>query len=101
MNDATRYYVRHNVELGEATRECDCRQPCQKVVKAEDYDLLQSRLGAALNRAEIAEARLRNVIGWRENDWPEGFDRRTAELVAELASPPAETVAARRSGAAK
>ena len=24
------------------------------------------------------------VIGWRANDWPEGFDRRTAELVAEM-----------------
>lgn len=22
------------------------------------------------------------VLGWRENDWPEGFDRRTAELIA-------------------
>lgn len=23
------------------------------------------------------------VVGWREWDWPEGFDRRTAELIAE------------------
>lgn len=22
------------------------------------------------------------VTGWREYDWPEGFDRRTAELIA-------------------
>jgi len=26
---------------------------------------------------------INSVIGWRENDWPEGFDRRTAELIAE------------------
>lgn len=45
------------------------------------------RLGAESRRARIAEYRLRRVIGWRENDWPEGFDRRTAEMVAELASP--------------
>jgi hypothetical protein len=25
------------------------------------------------------------VIGWRENDWPEGFCRRTAEQIAEMA----------------
>ena len=25
------------------------------------------------------------VIGWREYDWPESFDRRTAELIAEHA----------------
>jgi hypothetical protein len=36
--------------------------------------------------AEIT--RLRNIIkfrvlGWREHDWPEGFDRRTAEMIAD------------------
>lgn len=31
------------------------------------------------------ESRLCRVLGWRENDWPEGFDRRTAEMVADLA----------------
>lgn len=24
---------------------------------------------------------LRDLLGWRENDWPEGFDRRTAEIL--------------------
>jgi hypothetical protein len=38
-------------------------------------------------RVAVAEYRLGRVLGWRENDWPEGFDRRTAEMVAELASP--------------
>lgn len=23
------------------------------------------------------------VIGWREHDWPEGFDRRTAQMIAD------------------
>jgi hypothetical protein len=30
-----------------------------------------------------AESALTIVLGWREIDWPEGFDRRTAELIAE------------------
>jgi hypothetical protein len=41
------YYLRHNVELGEATRECDCHNPCVKVVKAEDYDSIVSKLEEA------------------------------------------------------
>jgi hypothetical protein len=42
------YYLRHNVELGEATRECDCHNPCVKVVKAEDYDSIVSKLEKAV-----------------------------------------------------
>lgn len=28
-------------------------------------------------------ASLRDLQGWREHDWPEGFDRRTAEIMAQ------------------
>lgn len=31
---------------------------------------------------ELARARSA-VEGWRENDWPEGFDRRTAQIMAD------------------
>jgi hypothetical protein len=41
---------------------------------------------------EIAESEVNqlkafkdSVIGWRENDWPEGFCRATAELMSERA----------------
>ena len=44
MSDTKFYYVRHDVELGDATRECDCSKPCQKVVKAEDFNALVDRL---------------------------------------------------------
>ena len=37
-------------------------------------------------RIEALERFKQTVIGWRENDWPEGFDRRSAELLAERAS---------------
>lgn len=62
---------------------------------ADAYEAACAALERHRRRADVAEARLRNVIGWRENDWPEGFCRRTAEMVAELASPSAETVEAR------
>ena len=47
---------------------------------AEDATALQYKL-------HHYQYRLGRVIGWRENDWPEWFDRRTAEAVAELATP--------------
>ena len=28
---------------------------------------------------------LERIVGWRERDWPEGFDRRTAEMFADYA----------------
>ena len=41
-------------------------------------------LAERTEKAEAALARvLEKVIGWRETDWPEGFDRRTAELIAD------------------
>jgi hypothetical protein len=46
----------------------------------------------ALNNYSVAQRRLAEleafksaVIGWRENDWPEGFCRGTAELIVERA----------------
>lgn len=33
---------------------------------------------------KLREFRMR-VIGWREHDWPSGFDRRTAQFVADYA----------------
>lgn len=35
-----------------------------------------------LVREEIDRARS-VVQGWRENDWPEGFDRRTAQIMSD------------------
>lgn len=46
-----------------------------------------SRIASLEERCRRYEERLRRVIGWRENDWPEGFCRRTAEMIAELATP--------------
>jgi len=37
---------------------------------------------AAQHLRRLRDAGKCKVIGWRENDWPEGFDRRTAELIA-------------------
>ena len=34
-------------------------------------------------RAAEAMALRYTVVGWREWDWPEGFDRRTAQLIAD------------------
>jgi len=69
-------------------------------VEAGDADMTSERgtLGltiarpeGALQRAEAAEAKVEEleafrkaVIGWRENDHPEWFCRKTAEYVAEL-----------------
>jgi hypothetical protein len=55
MSDVKRYYVRgvHWAEAGEATRECDCSWPCVKVVKAEDFDALASRLDRAVELLKI------------------------------------------------
>jgi hypothetical protein len=55
MSDVKRYYVRgvHWAEAGEATRECDCSWPCVKVVKAEDFDALASRLSAVSNALNV------------------------------------------------
>lgn len=40
------------------------------------------RYMAIANEAQAELARVRERLrGWRENDWPEGFDRRTAELL--------------------
>ena len=41
---------------------------------------LQQELAEAYNLIKELEGRAK---GWRERDWPEGFDRRTAELMAE------------------
>lgn len=38
------------------------------------------QLEAENARLELAYLR---AVGWRERDWPEGFDRRTADLLAE------------------
>jgi len=43
-----------------------------------------AKLSRALEETQKELNELRDtVIGWRERDWPEGFDRRTAELIAE------------------
>lgn len=47
---------------------------------AAEHDMQEDRADALAARLE--EVRLA-VVGWRETDWPEGFDRRTAELIAE------------------
>ena len=53
-------------------------------------DVVQSL--QALNAADSSRERVEElqafkdaVVGWRENDWPEGFCRRTAEMIAENA----------------
>lgn len=68
-----------------------------------NLDLLRTSPTTALTKSYLAEAALqllheqdaaiaaavaaetercaKIVIGWRESDWPEGFDRRTAEIV--------------------
>lgn len=53
---------------------------------ALDHEEAQKALDrlVALGWAKYADV-LAPVIGWREYDWPEGFDRRTAELIAEHA----------------
>lgn len=43
---------------------------------------LMRKAADAIERLDLAYLR---VIGWRERDWPEGFDRRTADLIAEYA----------------
>lgn len=54
---------------------------------AEQYRNAQAVISQSVRRAAIAEERLSRVIGWRENDWPGWFDRKTASAVAELATP--------------
>ena len=36
-------------------------------------------------RAQARREALEAIIGWRERDWPKGFDRRTAEMFADYA----------------
>ena len=37
-----------------------------------------------IKRLQTENERMRNlVVGWREYDWPEGFDRYTAQLIAD------------------
>ena len=42
---------------------------------------IREMVKASQARREALEA----IIGWRERDWPEGFDRRTAEMFADYA----------------
>lgn len=40
-------------------------------------------LAYAAGAREKEEEAIRIMRGWREKDWPEGFDRRTAEILAQ------------------
>lgn len=55
-----------------------------EVIEQRAHEALSLLSEVKANFAEL-EAFRDAVIGWRENDWPEGFSRRTAELVAQNA----------------
>lgn len=47
-------------------------------------ELMAPRIHTLLTHlSQEAEERDRFVLGWRERDWQEGFDRKTAQMIAE------------------
>ena len=62
-------------------------QACNEAVRVSDsvgFRILRDNWIAALNEIEKLERFRSGVVGWREIDHPEGFDRGTAEFVADL-----------------
>lgn len=53
------------------------------------YDEHDDLVGIAMDNPALAKQLaaapqiIERVVGWRERDWPEGFCRRTAELIAD------------------
>ena len=67
-------------------------QPTQKAIRDLEDEIAQAlaeadAAGYERGRAEGWEAAKNEcaaiLLGWRENDWPEGISRRTAEIMAQ------------------
>lgn len=84
LMDACVYTERMLKELS-ALRERVAELEEEKAVCINGIKAGQKRAEKAARERDEARAALARVRerlrGWRENDWPEGFDRRTAELL--------------------
>ena len=70
--------VEHLRELAQEARED---------YEPEDLVVTFERAADEIERLRRVEQVLKlTVIGWREWDWPEGFDRRTAGIIADAAN---------------